>query len=95
MLRDAIAMSVVPSRRAEIPTPLPPPVTVTEACGSLLRKGLSERQKRVAALDSLTRRGVCAVKGRSNRKNQFELLHFGANVASGVKLEVTLLLHFY
>ena len=31
--REAIAMSVVFSGRAEIPTPLPPPVTMTSAPG--------------------------------------------------------------
>jgi len=33
MRREAWAMSVVPSIRAEMPTPLPPPVTVTVADG--------------------------------------------------------------
>lgn len=33
MRREAMARSVVPSMSAEIPTPLPPPVTVMVACG--------------------------------------------------------------
>lgn len=33
MAREAMAMSVVWSSRAEIPTPVPPPVTVTRAEG--------------------------------------------------------------
>ena len=33
MAREAMAMSVVWSSRAEIPTPVPPPVTVTRADG--------------------------------------------------------------
>lgn len=33
MRREDIAMSVVPSGSAEIPTPLPPPVTVMAAEG--------------------------------------------------------------
>lgn len=33
MAREAMARSVVPSIRADIPTPLPPPVTVTDAVG--------------------------------------------------------------